>query len=178
VNSRIFTRAKISSSVSVVGLALIVSSASAEGWKVDLSRRVKDTSVKELSDAPIETPTDKNFFTSLFDSTEPLQEVVILNTDHGFVPSTVRVRQGGNYRVHVVNVNEREKNVSFVLDSFSEHHATYFGKIKSFEIRPKRNGVFRFVSPETSAQGRLVVYPAAESAPEATSLRQPAAEGQ
>src|SRR5262249_10200229 len=123
---------------------------------------------------------DKGFLSSLFDSSEPVQEMVILNTDRGFVPSTVRVRQGGSYRIHVVNVNEREKNVSFVLDAFSEHHATYFGKIKSFEIHPKRNGVFRFISPETSAQGRLVVFPASESAPEAApSMRQPAAaEGQ
>ena len=42
-------------------------------------------------------------------------------------------------------------NVSFVLDSFSEYHATFYGKIKSFVIRPVKEGVYKFVSPETSA---------------------------
>jgi hypothetical protein len=68
-------------------------------------------------------------------------------------------------------VNEKEKNVSFVLDSFSEHHATYYGKIKTFTIRPQKEGVFKFVSPETAAQGKLVVFPA--SGPE---TRMPASE--
>ena len=168
----IFTRAKISTSFI---LALLFASTSfAEGWKVDLSRRVKDASPKELNSNATETPAEKNFFTSLFDSSEPVQEMVILNTEKGFVPATVRVRQDGNYRIHVVNVNEREKNVSFVLDAFSEHHATFYGKIKTFEIHPKRNGVFRFVSPETAAQGRLVVYPASENA---LDVRTPASEG-
>lgn len=177
MNSQTFTRVKISSSICAFVAGITLVSAHAEEWKVDFSRRVKSAPVRELSDAPTETSEPKSFIGQLFDSAEPLQEVVILNTETGFVPATVRVRQGGNYRIHVVNVNDREKNVSFVLDSFSEHHATYFGKIKTFEIRPKRNGVFRFVSPETSAQGRLVVYPAGEQGPqESISIRQPAAE--
>ncbi len=175
MNLLTFTRVKnISTSILILIFGF---AAHADDWKVDFSRRVKDVPAKELSEAPTEAPGEKNFITSLFDSSEPAQELVILNTEKGFVPATVRVRQGGNYKVHIVNVNDREKNVSFVLDAFSEHHATYFGKIKTFEIRPKRNGVFRFVSPETSAQGRLVVYPAAESTVEAPSMRQPAAEG-
>ena len=88
-------------------------------------------------------------------------EIVLLNTERGFVPSTIRVKKGVAYDIHVVNVNDKEKNVSFVLDSFSEHHATYYGKVKTFTIRPAQEGVFRFVSPETSAQGKLVVFPAA-----------------
>lgn len=177
MSSRTFTRVKISSSICILIAGITLVSAHAEEWKVDFSRRVKGAAVKELSEAPTEAPAEKSFIGSLFDSAEPLQEVVILNTEKGFIPATVRVRQGGNYKIHVVNVNDREKNVSFVLDSFSEHHATYFGKIRTFEIRPKRNGVFRFVSPETSAQGRLVVYPAGEQEPrESISIRQPAAE--
>lgn len=173
----IFTRAKISTSF-IFALLFLAQNVLAEGgWKVDLSRRVKEAPPKELTSSESnETPAEKNFFTSLFDSSEPVQEMVILNTEKGFVPSTLRVRQDGNYRIHVVNVNEREKNVSFVLDAFSEHHATFYGKIKTFEIRPKRNGVFRFVSPETAAQGRLVVYPAAD-VPAAPEVRMPAAEG-
>lgn len=179
MNSQIFTPAKHFTS-----LILLIASlaASAEEWKVDLSRRTKAETPKEMNadvavDGTAVQPANKNFFSSLFDSSEPLQEVVILNTDRGFVPSTVRVRQGGTYRVHVVNVNERDKNVSFVLDAFSEHHATYFGKIKTFDMTPKRTGVFRFVSPETSAQGRVVVYPAADAAsPGSPQVRAPAAE--
>lgn len=83
-----------------------------------------------------------------------------MNTDKGFVPATVRVKSGMNYRVHVVNINEDNKNISFVMDAFSEHHATYFGSLKTFNIRPKQQGVFTFQCPETSAQGKLVVYPA------------------
>ncbi|MGE0762550.1 MAG: hypothetical protein AB7N80_04660 [Bdellovibrionales bacterium] len=163
-------------STSLIFGFLFAGHVSADGWKVDLSRRVKEASPKELSEAPTESTAVGNVFTSLFDASEPVQELVILNTEKGFVPATVRVRQDGNYKIHVVNVNEREKNVSFVLDAFSEHHATYFGKIKTFEIRPKRNGVFRFVSPETAAQGRLVVYPAADAQP-SPEQRLPAAEG-
>lgn len=182
MNLRIFTRAKLSSRIGILIVALLSLAAAADGWKIDLSRRVKEPVNKELSENPDQAPpaSEKTLLGtlgSLFDSSEPLQEVVILHTDKGFVPATVRVRQGGSYRLHVVNVNEREKNVSFVLDSFSEHHATYFGKIKSFEIHPKKNGVFRFVSPETSAQGRLVVYPGAgEPISDPPTARQPASE--
>lgn len=146
-------------------------------WKVDFSRRVKAAPVRELNDAPLEAQPESGFLTGLFDSSEPMQEMVILNTEKGFIPSIVRVKQNGNYRIHLVNVNEKEKNISFVLDAFSENHATFFGKIKSFEIRPKRNGVFKFVCPETAIQGQLVVYPNTgleqKSGPE---IRQPASE--
>lgn len=183
MNSQIFTRATLyTSALSVVLLGSL--RLSAEEWKFDFSRRSKPATSKELvnsSSDPMsgsEEAAPKSFIAGLFDSSEPAQEIVILNTETGFVPTTVRVRQNGVYRLHVVNVNEREKNVSFVLDAFSEHHATYFGKIKTFEISPKRNGVFRFVSPETSAQGRLVVYPAAEPTPGSPEVRQPAAENE
>ncbi len=174
MNSLISTRARIFTSL-ILGLSFC-SVLHAEEWKVDLSRRIKEAPPKELSadNNAGEAASLKTLFTSLFDSSEPVQEMVILNTEKGFVPTTVRVKQDGNYKIHVVNVNEREKNISFVLDAFSEHHATYFGKIKTFEIRPKHSGVFRFVSPETAAQGRLVVYPAAE--PTAVEPRRPAAE--
>ncbi|MCB0408040.1 MAG: cupredoxin domain-containing protein [Bdellovibrionales bacterium] len=117
---------------------------------------------------------DEGFFDSLFTSGEPVQEMVILNTPTGFVPSTLNVKVGGNYKLYVVNVNEEKKNVSFVMDAFSEHHATYYGNIKSFHISPKKDGIFSFVCPETSAQGRLVVYPGAN--PQAPQVRLPASE--
>ena len=150
----------------------------AEGWKVDFSRRTKDLPKEDLqrmemgSDAPGAKKEDATMLETLFPAGEPIQELVILNTDKGFVPSTVRVRQGLSYKVNIVNVNEKEKNVSFVLDSFSEHHATYYGKIKTFMIRPKQEGVFTFNSPETSAQGKIVVYPVGPTG-YSTPVRQP-----
>jgi hypothetical protein len=146
-------------------------------WSIDLSRRIQQTRTQDLKDPDAAAmqldPPKKNFIQSLFESGQISQEIVILNTDKGFVPSTVRLKKGLAYQIHVVNVNEKEKNVSFVLDSFSEHHATFYGKIKSFVVRPQKEGVFRFVSPETSAQGKLVVYPGNGNEPE---VRMPASE--
>lgn len=154
------TLAKICSSAA---LLFTLSLAHAE-WKVDFSRRTQETRGQDLREpASVDTPPvaapPPSFFESLFQTGDVAQEIVVLNTDKGFVPSSIRVKKGLNYQIHVVNVNEKEKNVSFVLDSFSEHHATFYGKIKSFVIRPQKEGVYKFVSPETSAQGKLVVYP-------------------
>lgn len=157
---RITTRAKLFTSF--LGLLFFTTGADAE-WKVDLSRRYQQTRSQDLREpAAEEVPAAAaapSFLESVFQSGDIAQEVVVLNTDKGFVPSTIRLKRGLNYQIHIVNVNEKEKNVSFVLDSFSEHHATFFGKIKTFVIRPQKEGVFRFVSPETSAQGKVVVYP-------------------
>ena len=147
------------------------SSASGE-WNIDLSRRVEKKRQVDLKQSPAERPTEAtifDWFVGKQQGSGPSQELVVLNTEKGFVPSTVRLREGGTYKIHVVNVNEKDKNVSFVMDSFSEHHSTYFGKIKSFTVSPKKEGVFSFVCPETSAQGRLVVYP-----PPGASVRRPA----
>ena len=154
-------------SIATLAALLLIDTAHAE-WKVDFSRRSQQTRTQDLrepasSELPIDVAPNQQqapgFFESLFQPTDIAQEIVVLNTDKGFVPSTIRVKKGMNYQIHIVNVNEKEKNVSFVLDSFSEHHATFFGKIKSFVIRPQKEGVFKFNSPETSAQGKLVVFP-------------------
>ena len=108
-----------------------------------------------------------------FDSSEPVTEVVIMNTQKGFVPNTLRLRKDVKYKVHVVNVNEKEKNISFVLDGFSEHQSTYYGKVKSFYLQPTREGVYSFNCPETSIEGRLVVF----APPGAANIRTPASEG-
>lgn len=143
----------------LVVFSLILASAAAEaGWNIDFTRRNKERANQDLKNGqPVEE--SKSLIDSVFTSSEPLQEIVVLNTDQGFIPSTVRTKVGGHYKIHLVNVNEKEKNVSFVLDAFSEHHSTYFGKIKSIEITPKKDGIFSFQCPETSAQGRLIVYP-------------------
>ena len=158
---RNITLAKICSSV----ILLATLTAHAE-WKVDFSRRTKETRTQDLREpASMDQPQQvvgappPSFFESLFQTGDIAQEIVVLNTDKGFVPSNIRVKKGLTYQIHVVNVNEKEKNVSFVLDSFSEHHATFYGKIKTFTIRPQKEGVYKFVSPETSAQGKLVVFP-------------------
>jgi hypothetical protein len=143
--------------VAMILLLVLANSAEAE-WKVDFSRRAKDLGRQELKTPPSPT-SEPGLLDSLFSSGEGLQEIVILNTEQGFVPSTVRARVGGHYKLHVVNVNEREKNVSFVLDAFSEHHATFFGRIRSIVVTPKKDGIFSFQCPETSAQGRLIVLP-------------------
>jgi hypothetical protein len=111
-----------------------------------------------ILDEPQEQPRVKGALDVLLDPGEPMQDVVILQTDHGFVPAVVRVRKNGRYRLSVVNVNEKEKNVSFILDAFSEHDATYYGKIKTFTIEPKKEGTYSFQSPETAAEGKLIVF--------------------
>ncbi len=135
-------------------------------WNVDFTRRQDQMSKPKQMDLDAIPTTvraeEKSIFERAFNTVVPAQEIVILNTDQGFIPSTVRVKEGAQYRIVVVNVNEKSRNVSFVLDSFSEHHATFYGKIKSFYISPKKEGVYTFMSPETSAQGRLVVHPGVE----------------
>ena len=160
-------------SVCVATLLLVVlaGSMAQADWTIDFSKRSKELRKQEYI-IPEGKSEKESLFDFIFKSGEPIQEVVIINTDKGFVPSTIRVVEGRNYRVHVVNVNASEKNVSFVLDAFSEHHATYFGKIKSFLINPKKPGVYTFQSPETSAQGRLVVH----SSKQSVQLRAPASE--
>jgi hypothetical protein len=162
---RTITRAKLFTSLLILAT---LTTARAE-WTVDLSRRQTQTRTQDLrepasapatgsGEQPVQSP-EPSFFESLFQTGDVAQEIVVLNTDKGFVPNTIRVKKGLTYQIHIVNVNEKEKNVSFVLDSFSEHHATFYGKIKSFLIRPVKEGVYKFVSPETSAQGKLVVFP-------------------
>lgn len=88
---------------------------------------------------------------------EPTKEIVILNTESGFIPSKVRVKKGEAYKVHVVNLNMREKNVSFLMDSFSQSHNTVFGVKKTFNIEPQVEGIYSYQCPETGVQGQLIV---------------------
>ncbi|MNT71877.1 hypothetical protein D3C72_2104170 [compost metagenome] len=99
-----------------------------------------------------------NILEQVFDSVEPAQDIVIMNTDKGFVPETVRLKKGNSYRIHVVNVNGKEKNVSFILDAFSEHHNTVFGEQKTFNVSPKTDGIFSYQCPETAVQGKFIIY--------------------
>jgi hypothetical protein len=127
--------------------------------------------VPAVNKTAAELPTRPSLIERVLDPGETVQDVVILNTEKGFVPSTVRIRKDGKYRIHVVNVNEKEKNVSFMLDAFSEHHATFYGKMRSFNLEAKKEGIYSFQSPETSAEGRLIVF-----SPQIT-VREPASNG-
>mgnify|MGYP001567023421 FL=1 len=128
--------------LSVLILSMLFTVTAQAQWTVDFSRRAEqmgqmgknEVQLNEtvpgadivVTQAPASTGgEEKSLFDKLFQPTGPTQEIVILNTEQGFVPSTLRVREGAQYKIIVVNVNEKAKNVSFVLDSFSEHHATF-----------------------------------------------------
>ena len=131
-----------------------------KAWDVDFSRREKELKTMRMPASIVDQPQrkDESMVNGFFQAVEPTQEIVILNTDKGFVPETLRLKKGSSYKVIVVNINEKEKNASFILDAFSEHHATYFGEKKSFTVSPKADGIFSFQCPETASQGRLIIY--------------------
>ena len=162
VNSKIVNHCSKYLKISLV-LFLALQVGGAQAWEIDLSRRQLDfQKVEDQDRMPASTPTpvkeSKNILSEVFDSSEPAQEIVITNTENGFVPSTLRLRKGGNYKIHVVNINAKEKNVSFILDAFSESHNTVFGNMKSFSISPKQTGTFSYLCPETAVQGKIVIY--------------------
>ena len=178
------TRAKLYTRA-IFALATFTGVTARGEWTVDFSRRQPAARIVEstsrgpasVEDAVIERPVDasvqkdSSFFTSVWTGGEVAQDIVIMNTAKGFVPATVRVKAGLNYQIHVVNVNDRERNVSFVMDAFGQHHGTFYGKVQTFQIHPDKEGVYSFVSPETAAQGKLVV----STAPGAD-VRRPAGE--
>ncbi len=150
----------LNSKIAAVCTSLLFVSNFVQAWEVDMSRRRLDFDrVTNQSRLPASTTVDEtqSLFDQVFDSIEPTQDIVILNTEKGFVPSTVRVKKGNSYRIHVVNVNAKDKNVSFVLDAFSEHHNTVYGEERVFNLNPKTDGVFSYQCPETAVQGRVIV---------------------
>lgn len=128
----------------------------AQAFDIDLSRRRKKTVEKAEGNVP-STVLPQKSTTDFFSTGESKQELVILNTDRGFVPSRISLKKGTRYTLHIVNVNQTEKNISFILDAFSEHHSTFYGKISSFDVTPAQEGVFSFQCPETSVEGKLIV---------------------
>lgn len=152
-------------------ILVVFSTQTAKAWEIDLSRRQSVLRSKELSKetAPIAT---LDGLEEQLDGGEPSQEVVILNTKAGFVPKTIRLRTGTKYQIYVVNVNGENKNVSFIMDAFSQYHGTFFGEPKVFLLTPKKDGLFSFQCPETSEEGRIIVYTATTS----KTIRRPASE--
>jgi hypothetical protein len=122
--------------------------------KVENENRVPAGAFEDQSTSIV----SKVFDVSMFEAIDPAQDIVIINTDKGFIPEVINLKKGNNYRMHIVNINSKEKNVSFVMDAFSEHHNTFYGEQKAFTVSPKIDGIFSFQCPETAVQGKLVVY--------------------
>lgn len=156
-----FVNSKIVQTCTKIALLFLVTPA-AMAWEVDFSRRQVDfnrvTNEDRLPASIAKEEDSTTILNSVFQSVEPTQDIVIMNTEKGFVPDKVHLKKGGNYRVHVVNVNGKEKNVSFVLDAFSEHHNTVFGQQKTFHVTPKAEGIFSYQCPETAVQGKFIIY--------------------
>jgi hypothetical protein len=133
-----------------------------KAFEIDFSRRQLELNqVRDESRIPASLETRKetlSLIETVSDPSLPAEDIVIIQTETGFVPSTLRLKRDRRYKIHVVNVNEKSKNVSFVMDSFSEFHSTVFGSETSFFITPKKEGIYSFISPETSAKGQLVIY--------------------
>jgi hypothetical protein len=146
------------SRILILILFSLIISELALSWEIDLSRRRRKSIHKDVSKGRSLDNAEMGFLKDLFRVSKPHQEIVILNTKEGFIPKVVRLKKNIKYTFYIVNVNDSEKNVSFIIDAFSEHHATYFGKMKSFEVTPKKEGVYSFQSPETSIEGQIVVY--------------------
>lgn len=145
--------------VTVFFLAFFIQ-VSVKAWEVDMSRRQKDMSKNSRGPASLlmDEKKPEKIIETFFDALGPSQEIVILNTENGFVPENIKLKKGNNYKIHIVNVNDKEKNVSFILDAFSEHHGTFYGQPKSFSVNPKTEGIFSFQCPETAKQGRFIIY--------------------
>ena len=155
---KLFTKIFFIVAATAVGLSIV--DVQAHAWDIDMSRRKIDfDKVSDQSRLPAsETVVAPGFSVEdLMPSTQPVLDIVILNTDKGFVPEKVVVRKGETYKIHLVNVHSEKKNISFILDDFAESHNTPFAKEKLFDLKPKKAGEFSFHCPETSFHGRLIV---------------------
>ncbi len=145
----------------------------AEEWSVDLSRRQTDfkrienqrmpsSKVQVLPDSVDPKKQDSELLQALKTAVNPVtpsQDIVIIQNEKGFVPDQLNLKKGEVYQIHIVNLNSKEKNVSFLMDSFSQSHNTVFGVTKTFKIQPQVEGVFSYQSPETGVSGKVVVVP-------------------
>jgi Cupredoxin-like domain len=138
-------------------------------WTVDLSRRQTEFTKIQNTRMPASNidvvqkkniSEDSEIVKALKNAVQPVvpsQEIVIMQTETGFVPATLSLKKNEVYQIHIVNLNSKEKNVSFLMDAFSQSHNTVFGVTKTFTIQPQVEGVFSYQSPETGASGKLVI---------------------
>lgn len=145
----------------LIAFAIIFAANSVFAFEIDFSRRKPFMKSNEVQgEAPQMTLTpEPTSVENVKVNFEASQDIVILNTDKGFVPKTLALREGVKYKIHVVNVNDKEKNVSFIMSAFAQHHGTYYGQIKTFEVTPSKEGVYTYQCPETSLEGKVVVIP-------------------
>lgn len=141
----------------ILFLVLSFFSISSHSFEIDMAHRMK-VPTTELPKKTSKSFIEENILDQISSSLEQAQPIVIINTEKGFVPNTLRLKKDGNYKFYVTNVNEKEKNVSFMLDAFNQHQATYYGQVKIFDVRPKVSGVFTFQCPETANQGKIVIF--------------------
>ncbi len=147
-------------------------------WMVDFSRRQQDL-VELEKQTQVYKEEQKSVLDMVTDRQEAMKDIVIIHTKDGYHPQRIQVKRNQRYRIHVVNVDKTQKNVSFMMDAFSEHHGTYFGDEVVFEIEPRKEGLFDFKCPESLAKGQMVVYASEtpiESPLESIKLRRPASE--
>ncbi len=141
-------------------VTLLLLGSFAQAWEVDMSRRKLDFDrISDQNRLPASEQTVSSGFSveQILPNLQPVHDIVILNTDKGFVPENVVVQKGDVYKIHLVNVNSDKKNISFIMDDFAESHSTPFAVDKEFEISPKKTGEYTFHCPETSYRGRLIV---------------------
>ena len=155
----------------ILAVYLLVTPLLAHAFEVDFSRRqiefekVFDQNRKPASvdgvdgEDPSRVPavSSQSLIEKVFDVPTETQEVALLVTEGGFVPAKIFLRKDVQYIFYVVNVHPREKNMSIVLDAFTEHQTLPFGQTRKIEIRPKAAGVFLFQSPELGTSGQLVI---------------------
>ena len=134
-------------------IAIILCSSLAYAWEIDLSRRQKGTPRSPQSSTSLTQVLD-----TVLDKQGPAQDLVILHTDTGFIPKSIKAPLNSVLRVYIVNVSQKNKNVSFMLDAFGESHGIYFGQVKDFSLTPKVEGQFSFICPETGALGTITIF--------------------
>jgi hypothetical protein len=146
-----------------------------KAWDVDMSRRKTDFDRivdKQRLPASVDVKDSYLGLAALVEPMLPVQDLVLLSTENGFVPDKIYLRRGQNYRINLVNINDQKRNTSFILDDFAENHATPYGVNKSFEIKPQKMGEYVFHSPETSFRGRVIVVDPAPRTPASASRSQ------
>lgn len=126
-----------------------------KAWEIDFSRRTKELQTLRLPASIVDQVPKSARKTPVAITAE--RDIVVMQTENGFVPQIINLKVGESYTFHIVNVNSKAKNASFMLDGFSENHATYFGTTRTFEIKPKVTGKFKFQSPEPGYFGEINV---------------------
>ena len=87
-------------------------------WEIDLSRRQTQpvnidnqrlpASFVRAASKRVDKSTDAEILEALknvVSTVEISRDIVIVNTDTGFVPELVQVKKGESYRIHIVNLN-------------------------------------------------------------------------